>query len=78
MNKLANLSGCLGLAFGIILIYALANLFVGWLFMSLWNWLLPLIWIAAPIFTFWQALGIVMLLTIIGSLFKSNSKQHTY
>ena len=74
MSKLTNLSGCLGLAFGIILIYVLANLFVGWLFMSLWNWLLPLICTDAPILTFGQAFGIVILLTIMGSFFKSNSK----
>ena len=77
MSKLTDLLGCLELGFVIILIilvYILANLFVGWIFMSLWNWLLPLIWTTAPIFTFWQAFGIVILLTIMGSFFKSNSK----
>ena len=74
MSKLTDLSGCLGLGFGIILVYVIVNLFIGWIFMSLWNWLLPLIWTAAPIFTFWQAFGVVMLLTIIGGFFKSNSK----
>lgn len=33
--------------------------------MSLWNWLIPLFWKTAPILTFWQTLGLMVLMRII-------------
>lgn len=51
-----------------ILIFAAVALFLGWVLMSLWNWLVPIFWVAAPILTYWQATGIVVLISIIGKL----------
>ena len=58
---------------GLIIIIALISLFGGWIFMLLWNWVVPIIWTNAPILTFWQACGISFLLTIIGNKFRSTS-----
>ena len=44
----------------------------GWIFMLLANWVLGLFSIAFA-FTFWQAFGIVVLLSFIGSFFKNSS-----
>ena len=44
----------------------------GWIFMLLANWVLGLFSIAFT-FTFWQAFGIVVLLSFIGSFFKSSN-----
>ena len=46
----------------------------GLIFMLLWNWLVPLFWPAAPILTFWEAWGVCILLSWIGSFFKNRSK----
>ena len=64
------LVGCLSI---ILIIIALGAL-EGFVFMLLWNWLMPLIWTNAPIFSFWQAWGILILLNIVFSPFKSSSK----
>ncbi len=58
---------------GVIIIIALISLFGGWIFMLLWNWVVPIIWTSAPILTFWQAWGISFLLTIIGNKFRSSN-----
>lgn len=39
----------------------------------LWNWLVPIFWSAAPILTYWQAFGACILLSIIGSAFRSSN-----
>ena len=57
--------GCFGI---IIFIFALAC-FEGWIFMLLWNWLVPMFWITAPILTLWQSIGILLLINIIGKIF---------
>ena len=38
-----------------LLLCILLGAFGGWVFMLLWNWLVPLFWTAAPVLTFWQA-----------------------
>ena len=38
----------------------------------LWNWLIPIFWSTAPILTYWQAFGVCILLSIIGSAFRSS------
>ena len=58
-------SGCIIVM--IILIKALIVQF-------LWNWLAPIFWTTAPILTYWQAFGVCILLSIIGSAFRSVNK----
>ena len=57
-----------------LLLCILFGAFGGWIFMLLWNWLAPLFWNAAPQLTFWQAWGVMILLSWIGSFFKNKSK----
>ena len=44
-----------------------------WGLQLLWNWLAPLFWKTAPILTYWQAFGCSVLLSIIGSAFKTHT-----
>lgn len=46
--------------------------FEGWIFMLLANWVLSLFSVAFA-FTFWQAFGVVLLLSFIGGFFKSSN-----
>ena len=52
----------LGIAFGV-------SCFWGWVFMLVWNNLLPLLWAEAPTIGFWLATGIVF---IVRLLFKTS------
>lgn len=65
-------SGCMSCLLVLILIIGF-DFLLGWLFMLLWNWLAPLFWEAAPILTYWQSFGVVMILSLIGSFFKNSS-----
>jgi hypothetical protein len=51
----------LGLAFGLSCLW-------GWVFMLVWNNLLPLLWAEAPTIGFWLSFGIVF---VVRLLFKS-------
>ena len=64
------LIGCVFILIVCILFGALG----GFIFMLLWNWLAPLFWATAPILTFWQAWGVCILLSWIGSFFRNKSK----
>jgi hypothetical protein len=44
-----------------------------WGLQLLWNWLAPLFWKTAPILTYWQAFGCSVLLSIVGSAFKTHT-----
>lgn len=44
------------------------------LLMLLWNWLIPIFWIHAPILNFWQSFGIVILLGLIGQIISRQTK----
>ena len=55
----------------IIVILVVLSFLEAWIVQLLWNWLAPIFWIAAPILTYWQAFGICILLSIIGSVFRS-------
>lgn len=63
-------AGC----FVTLLLGILLGAFGGWIFMMLWNWIAPLFWTTAPILTFWQAWGVCILLSWIGSFFSNKSK----
>lgn len=56
----------------IVIVIALTFL-EAWGLQLLWNWLAPLFWKTAPILTYWQAFGCSVLLSIIGSFFKSST-----
>jgi len=65
--------GCIScILLGLLLIGI--DLLIFWGCQELWNWLAPLFWKGAPILTYWQAAGCVVLLEIIGSCFKSTTK----
>ncbi|MEO8146516.1 MAG: hypothetical protein ABI723_02710 [Bacteroidia bacterium] len=59
--------------FKVIKIIAMVILFgaiMGWVVMSLWNWLMPYLF-AAKLITYWQALGILILCKILFGGIKS-------
>lgn len=66
-------SSCIGCIL-ILLFCVILGALGGLVFMLLWNNLAPLFWVAAPILTFWQAWGCMILLSIIGNFFRSKSK----
>ncbi len=47
-----------GLAFGALCLDA-------WVVMLLWNWVVPVLWIDAPILTFWTSMGLNVLCTLL-------------
>ena len=56
----------------IIMVIIVASSFLeAWIVQLLWNWLAPTFWATAPILTYWQAFGVCILLSIIGSAFRS-------
>ena len=59
----------------IIILCVIFGALGGLIFMLLWNWLVPLFWTSAPILSFWQAWGCMILLSIIGKFFKNNSSK---
>ena len=65
-----NIKGCIV----IMIILAAFSFLEAWIVQLLWNWLAPIFWTAAPILTYWQAFGVCILLSIIGSAFRSVSK----
>lgn len=69
-NGIEIFMGC----FVTLLLCILFGAFGGWIFMLLWNWLAPLFWNAAPQLTFWQAWGVMILLSWIASFFRNKSK----
>lgn len=49
---------------GLAISFGIACLW-GWVFMAVWNNLLPLLWAEAPTISFWFATGIVFVLRLI-------------
>lgn len=43
-----------------------------WILELLWNWLVPLLF-HGPAITYWEAFGLILLLTLIGGFFRSAS-----
>ena len=58
----------------VIVIFVVLCFLEAWVVHLLWNWLAPIFWAAAPILTYWQAFGVCILLSIIGSEFRSVNK----
>jgi hypothetical protein len=61
---------------GAICLAVLTGALSGWIFMLLWNWLAPLFWSNAPILTFWQAWGVCIILSWIGSLIRGSKSSN--
>ena len=59
----------------LLVVLILLSFLEGWILMLLWNWLAPIFWSAAPELSYWQAMGIMLLLSIIGSFFRSSSSK---
>ena len=66
MNNIST-SGCIV----VIVILVVLCFLEAWVVQLLWNWLAPIFWATAPILTYWQAFGVCILLSIIGSAFRS-------
>ena len=62
-----SISGCII----IMVILVVLSFLEAWIVQLLWNWLAPIFWATAPILTYWQAFGVCILLSIIGSAFRS-------
>ena len=65
-----NYINCIGIMAILVVVSFLEALVV----QLLWNWLAPIFWATAPILTYWQAFGACILLSIIGSAFRSVNK----
>ena len=48
----------------------------GWVFMAVWNNLLPLLWAEAPTISFWLATGIIFILRLILKPVTNNSNKN--
>ena len=57
----------------LLIILILLAFFEAWVFQLLWNWIIPLFSETAPILTYWQSFGVCLLLSIVGSMFRSKS-----
>lgn len=53
-----------------VLIIILLIILSGFLFMSLWNWLVPLFWVSCPILNIWESIGILYLIALIKGICK--------
>ena len=78
-NKFDKDEGCLTLIFIIIFAIALAfglSCLYAWCGMLLWNWVMPMIWVEAPVMTFWPMWGLVELCSILFKTqnFNNNNK----
>ena len=62
-----SLSSC----FFALIVIVLLSFLEAWVLMLLWNWIAPIFWATAPILTFWQAYGAMVLIQIIAGLFKN-------
>lgn len=63
--------GILGIILGAILLAALVGAIEALIFMLLWNYVVCAIFTSLPTLSFWLAWGVLLLINIIGSAFKS-------
>lgn len=55
----------------LVLLFAIVS-FQAWIFMLLWNWLIGGV-LGYTLLTFWQSMGAIVLLNLIGGFFKGTS-----
>lgn len=53
-----------------------ATCFGGWLVMLLWNAVVPAIWVGAPKLSFWVAVGVLLLCSILFKTVHINNKKN--
>lgn len=63
--------GILGIILGAVLLAALVGAIEALIFMLLWNYVVCAIFTSVPTLSFWLAWGVLLLINIIGSAFKS-------
>lgn len=63
--------GIIGIILGVLLLAALIGAIEAAIFMLLWNYVVCAIFTSAPTLSFWLAWGVLLLINIIGSAFKS-------
>lgn len=66
--------GIIGIILGAILLAALVGAIEAAVFMLLWNYVLCAIFPSVPTLSFWLAWGVLLLINIIGSAFKTKVK----
>lgn len=64
----------MGVVLAIIGMVVAAIAFVGWIFMLLWNWIMPYLFGAKTI-SWWMALGIMVILSIMFGGIRYNSNK---
>ena len=62
--------GCFGLISVILASLALDALFA-FIIMLFWNWLVPILWVGAPVLGYWETFGLLVLFNIIIGLIKA-------
>lgn len=68
MNSIFTVVGGITFVLGV---YAALAALGGFIFELLWNWVIVGVF-HAPILSFWQSVGIVIFLSVVGSFFKSS------
>ena len=63
--------GIIGIILGVVLIAALVGAIEAVVFMLLWNYVVCAIFTSIPTLSFWLAWGVLLLLNIIGSAFRT-------
>lgn len=66
--------GIIGIILGVVLIAALVGAIEAVVFMLLWNHVVCAIFTSVPTLSFWLAWGVLLLLNIIGSAFRTTVK----
>lgn len=68
--------GAISTLFIVALVFSLVfSLLSGTVFFFLWNWLAPLVWAAAPVLSWFEAVGIWFLVGMVSRMcFKRSSK----
>ena len=60
----------LGCFYSIFVVFLICFLF-SLVFMFLWNWIIPIFWVNAPILTLFESFGCVLILCIVCGIIKS-------
>ena len=61
--------------FGVVVICVGIYALYVWAIQALWNWIVPIIWTSAHILTYWEAVGVTLLLTLISGCFRITIKE---